>query len=460
LVHIDATIYKAWVSDEADRTISDTAVTIRSAKDGSALGNYCNLLPCSKIFNMYGTGWSFFIISVLTGLRVLPAVKRNISSTPMTLAFQLAISTTRAERYIPHDTVRAVFAEVISAISNSFGLLALGTLVTPSPPTSGIGRYSSLYRQPAPVLDAERSRDIALLLCHCQTLHLTPELELLVSKLAEEARAIDLDRFTLIFLPFLKILGSTIQELKIAAQLSPFQHLFQQVLCTYIERYVQPEPQPSKDWSRPTITCDCQDCHSLNTFLANPNQKTHSFRIPGKRRDHMLSKVSDTGIEQYTDKTKPSSFSLVLTKNDKYFKIVHKAWEERCVVAKEHIQALDAEIGLMPFLAELYEPIVSLSMVSSSAAREYEQLPLPPSASAGNSIQGPNESQPLAPIANNIQGARILPGLSSVIAGQWTTLPNAKPETRIVPHGTKRKASEVLEQGSKRKATEVVVIDD
>ena len=157
---------------------------------------------------------------------------------------------------MPQDIAHALFAEIISTMLNGFGLLALGCLVIPTPPATGIGLYSRLYRQPDPVLDAERSRDIALLLCHCQTLHLTTELNLLnllVSNLVEEAKTTNLVRFELMFLPFLKILGSTIEELSIPVQVSPLQSLFQRVLSTYLERYVQPEPLRSKYWSRPSV---------------------------------------------------------------------------------------------------------------------------------------------------------------------------------------------------------------
>ncbi|KAE9375131.1 hypothetical protein N431DRAFT_555630 [Stipitochalara longipes BDJ] len=445
--HVDATSYQTWVYEEADRAISDMVVTVRSAKDGVALANYCKALARPDIFN-----------------NVLPAVKRNIGFIPMTLAFQLTIFAVGTEGHMPQDIARDIFAEIMSAMLDGFRLHSLGILIFPAPPTAGIGLYSRLYREPDPVFHAERSRNIALLVCHCHTLQLTTELNILVSNLVEEAKVSGLNRFDLEFLPFLKVLGSTVQELNVSMEQSPLQYLFQQVLSMYIERYVGLEPHESKDWSRPTVICDCQDCPALNRFLADPTQKVGSFRIPGKRRDHMLSKVSDTGIDQYIDKTKPSSFSLVLTKNKKYFEIMHKAWEERCIVAKNQLQAVDAEVGLKSFLADFYGPIVSLSIVSGSATREHRKLPLPSLAAGGNHIQGQNLPQPpLAPISNNIQG-RQLPALSSIIAAQWSPLPppgsNGRPETRIVPQGTKRKASEGLEQNPKRTASEVIVIDD
>ena len=319
-----------------------------------------------------------------------------------------------------------------------------------------------LCRPPHPIFDAERSLSISLLLCDCQTLHLTTELNLLVSNLAEEAKTINLDWFEYTVFPFLKVLASTVQRTKIPLQHSPFQSLFQQVLSTYVEHYVRLEPQISKDWSRPTVARDCQDCGDWNIFLANPNQQVFRFKAAAKRRDHIFSKVSDTGIEQYTDKSKGSPYSLVLTKNTKYYELAHKAWEHRCTIAKNHLQGVDTEIDLRPFLGELYDPITSLSMMKSTTARVYNQLS--PIASAVNSQQGWGILQPLAPVISNVPGPRQLPGSSSVIAEGWRSRPPVdardNTENQIFVQGTKRKASEALERDSKREAPEVVIIND
>jgi hypothetical protein len=210
------------------------------------------------------------------------------------------------------------------------------------------------------------------------------------------------------------------------------------------------------------VTADCQDCHDLNAFLANPTQQVFRFRAAAKRRDHIYSKVSNTGIEQYTDNSTSSPYSLVLTKNTKYYELAHKAWEHRCTIAKNHLQGIDSEIDLRPFLGNLHGPIMSLSMMASSTAPMYN--PLSPIASAGNFQQGPSILQPLAPVISNVPGPRQLPGLSSVIAEGWRSRPpldsRHNTENQTLVQGIKRKASEALERDPKRNAPEVVIIDD
>jgi hypothetical protein len=453
--------YQNWIREESNKAVSEIAVAITSAEDGAVIADYCKKLPLPELFNRYGAVMNFST-TPLNRRRVLPAVMRNINHTSMTIAFQLAIFNAGNEGSMPLDTARVVFAHVLSGMLNGFGLFALGASHLPDQAAANYGWNTRLYRPSHPLFDVQRSLSISLLLCHCQTLHLTTELNLLVSNLAEEAKTTNLDWFEYTFFPFLKILGSAIQTTKIRLQHSPFQSLFQQVLSTYVENYVQLEPQISKDWSRPTVAPDCQDCDALNIFLANPNQQVFSFRAAAKRRDHIYSKVSNTGIEQYTDKSASSPYSLVLTKNTKYYELAHKAWEHRCTIAKSHLQGIDSEIDLRPFLGDLYDPITSLWMMKSSTARVYKQLS--PIASVVSFQQGTGILQPLAPVISNVPEPRQLPGLSPVIAEGWRSRPPVdsrdNTENQILVQGTKRKASEALERESKRKAPEVVIIND
>lgn len=366
-----------------------------------------------------------------------------------------------AEGSISQDTVRIIFVHVISAMLNGFGLLAMDALIYPAPFDSRTASFSDFRRRrdgpSGPVIDQDRTRAVALLLCHCESLHLTSELNTMVLNLVQEAKTINLAQFDVVFLPFLEILGSTLPELGISVHGSPFQSLFQAILGIYLERFVRPESQRSNDWSRAMVVRDCQDCTVLNKFLADPRLMTQTFTINGKRRNHVYSKVADTGIDQFTDATGPCH-SLVLTKNDKYFDILHKAWEARCAVAQKHIQNIDAKVDLKPLLTELYEPVSSLSMVSSGARLLFSSA-LPVSGYHANDQAAP---QPLQTIANNIQRPNELSSLLETISAQWGPLPprHGMHETRIIPQGTKRKATEPLEPDSKRKGRDVIVIDD
>jgi hypothetical protein len=45
--------YQEWAASEGDAAISDMAVTITSARDGTVLANYCETLQYTDIFNKY-----------------------------------------------------------------------------------------------------------------------------------------------------------------------------------------------------------------------------------------------------------------------------------------------------------------------------------------------------------------------------------------------------------------------
>ena len=381
----------------------------------------------------------------------------------MVFAFQMSIFNAGTEGYLSQNVVRTIFADIVSAMLKGFGLLAMETLIFPTPFDASTASYSERLARPAapagPVLNSDRTRAIAILLCHCESLHLSTELNYMVFSLAEEAKIIDLVQFDLVFLPFLETLGSILQEFSISVEGSPFQGLFQQILSTYLERFVGPEPRRSNDWSRPTVVFDCQDCPSLNRFLADPRQMTRTFTVNGKRRDHVYSKVADTGIDHFTDKTGPCH-CLVLTKNDNYFRFVRKAWEERCAVARTHIQRIDTKVHLKPLLAALYNSIITLAMVSSGERPLFS----PALHVAGCHMHNQDAPQPLITTANNIQRLNEPLALPATTPKQWELLPplpwNVMHENRITPQGTKRKAEEPLESHCLRKAPAVVVIDD
>jgi len=98
-------------------------------------------------------------------------------------------------------------------------------------------------------------------------------------------------------------------------------------------------------------------------FLANRNSKSPTSGWLKAERSHYI-KISDHGNHQRTDKSSWPPLACSYQEYE-YFENTHKGWEERCIVAKNYLQAMDSEVGLKPFSLTL-TPIVSL-MVSSNA---------------------------------------------------------------------------------------------
>ncbi|PVH81355.1 hypothetical protein DL98DRAFT_571223 [Cadophora sp. DSE1049] len=372
--------FQEWTRQEADKTVCAPTVIatgITSSSDGALLANYCAILTHSDMIN-----------------KILPAVKRNVKFAAMIIAFQLAIFQASVDGHLSSDAVRDVFGGVMSAMLPDFGLRSLGSAALEKPDVEP-PKYQSKYRPPplpVVVCDPQRISDIASLLCHCQSLGLDHHLDVIVSNLVMEAKTMGLDDFRIIFLPFLKTLGASLKKWNIQVQHSAFQGLFQHIMSTYIARYVQEPPPVFRDWTRETVTCksDCKDCEKLNEFLANPRQQAADFLMGGPRRDHLQSKVIDTGIEADQRKKYPSgsAYALFLTKNSAYIELGRKAWEKRGEAARERFQDIESEANLKDLLGDAYTAITSARLPDQRAMHYLP--PLGTSANTANRMPPPS----------------------------------------------------------------------
>jgi hypothetical protein len=280
----------------------------------------------------------------------------------MVVAFLAGLADPELDELIPDDVANTIFRDVVADLADSsFSLHSLGLeLVERNEKAAPLRHFARLVAIPAPAIDERNSRNIEALLYACQELGLVAELNQIVKKLVAETKTAELDLFHGVYLPLLKLLVKRFSE-KVPAGGSPFQTLFRQILCQYILRYVQPEPTPPKDWKESAVSCACQDCQSLNRFLASPTEKVGRFAVAKKRREHLQSVLNGarSGCKHETDR-RGSPQTLVVTKMRAQYQAVRRVWVQRCDVAKKHLEELGAET-LKGFLGDMYGPIMFLS---------------------------------------------------------------------------------------------------
>lgn len=299
----------------------------------------------------------------------------------MAMAFLKGLFDNGISGEITESVAHAIFKDVISDLVDQFSLRNLDQAHGISKRLMTASSLESLYLgQPRTmaVPDHDNSKNIATLLCNCLSLGLETELDQIMTKLIREVTKAPVGLFEVIYLPFLKVLIDMLQEKSISAQGSLFQRLFQMILGVYIIRYVQPEPVPPKDWTRPPVNCGCSDCQDLNAFLRAPDRKVGRFAVNKQRRAHLHQKVDGSGLTHETER-RGSPQTLVITKNLAQHHAAYKAWEQRCNVAQNHIQNLGTE-SLKEFLSEIYVPVLSLSVNKLLPAVKALQSssPLPP----------------------------------------------------------------------------------
>jgi hypothetical protein len=299
--------------------------------------------------------------SKLTDSRILPAVKRNVMHTTMAVAFLNGLFTTKLAGEVPQDLAETIFRDIISDLAESFSLSSFSASFAESNKKTAMPGYYLPSRSDAhsPVIDHQSSHNFAVLLCFCQRLGLETELDMIIKKLVMEARTARSDPFHAIYLPFLKTLAKLVREQDIVVTDSPFAELFQQILSEYIERYVEAEPTPPKDWKRSTVSCQCQDCQQLTRFLGSPTENVGRFAVNQKRRGHLHSVLGCTGYTRETER-RGSLQTLVVTKNLVNHLAAHKAWVQRRDAAKKHIEDFGTD-ELRDFLEKMHGPIMSLS---------------------------------------------------------------------------------------------------
>jgi 2OG-Fe(II) oxygenase superfamily len=88
-------------------------------------------------------------------------------------------------------------------------------------------------------------------------------------------------------------------------------------------------PPPPADWTRPAdVSCNCQYCARLKTFLADPTNAVGRIPAPEASRTHVLDMIRRHQCDvNHTLERKGSPYSLVLTKNKGSFERAVKRYE-------------------------------------------------------------------------------------------------------------------------------------
>jgi hypothetical protein len=315
----------------------------------------------------------------------------------MAMAFLTGLFDVGVSGEITESVAHTIFKDVVSDLADQFSLQSLDQVPESSKRLMTASSWESRHLSQTGAVaapDCDNSKNIAILLCHCLSLGLKTELDQIITKLVREVVKAPVSLFDVIYLPFLKVLIGMLQEKSLSSPGSPFQRLFQMTLGTYVIRYVRPEPVAPKDWARPPVSCSCGDCQVLNAFLRAPDRQVGRFAVNKQRRAHLHGQIDGSGMTHETER-RGSPQTLVVTKNLAQHHAAHKAWAQRCKVAKDHIQNLGTE-ALKEFLLEIYGPVMSLSA----------NILLP-------AVKALQRSSPLPPLALNENASnRVLPPIT------------------------------------------------
>ncbi|KAK4463495.1 hypothetical protein QBC42DRAFT_337508 [Cladorrhinum samala] len=191
---------------------------------------------------------------------------------------------------------------------------------------------------------------------------LLPHQELLtslVTKLITSANKIPhFADFHHLWLPFLRILIPILQTNKIPLTTLPYQTLYHTFLLEYLKTYVQKNPTTSTSLVRPTVSCPCGDCWSLNRFLSSPEQRVGRFSMGKGRRQHLHQQLDGAMIDcRHITERSGNPQTLVVTKTFTRAKQRLDAWKSRREMALKEMAKFPRE-ELMLLLEDVGEVVV------------------------------------------------------------------------------------------------------
>ncbi|KAL8831489.1 MAG: hypothetical protein Q9170_005273 [Blastenia crenularia] len=222
---------------------------------------------------------------------------------------------------------------------------------------------STLSKPEQPNLNPIEASDIARLLENCRSMDLTEERRALMNQVVASSKTVVTAVFESLFTPLLICLIEIFQAEEVSMNDFTSRVFFKSILDQYVRLYVGPERAKPLDWTQLRRGCGCQDCGMLDRFLTGPNQQIGKFSMAEKRRSHLERRLSGSGCTLDTER-RGSLHTLVATKTMKNWHAAHKAWRDRCEVAKQSFQAIGTR-ALQEILGDDYERCTDVSSTRS-----------------------------------------------------------------------------------------------
>jgi hypothetical protein len=101
-------------------------------------------------------------------------------------------------------------------------------------------------------------------------------------------------------------------------------------------------PEPPKDWMQPvTLSCRCEDCCELQSFVRNPAEQSHRFRVRKDRRQHLHETIRRHDLDMtHVTERKGSPQTLVCTKTQ-------RTYQRRCAQYRADLASMTVLFPLL-----------------------------------------------------------------------------------------------------------------
>ncbi|KAI9797713.1 MAG: hypothetical protein M1833_005374 [Piccolia ochrophora] len=278
---------------------------------------------------------------------IMPLVKSKAKRSEVVVGFTTSLIQAAKDERIGKKTMVCVFKDIVSDVSQQL------FEEEPTPPTKKqqLDPTSNLATGQSVRKVTFEGSNLAILLEQCLSEGFSAEKQQLldnVQKAVPDLLVSDLENS---FLPFLKDLTGLIQRHSALALHDPsYQAFYRAVLGACKDKIVERKPSPPSDLTRRAVGCGmgsiCEDCVSLDRFLASSSKKIERFPVKASRRKHVRSRFTDGAREnlRYSFQTtaRGSPRTLIVTKLDG-LEIDRERWRKSALRFHPQIIAMGRE---------------------------------------------------------------------------------------------------------------------
>jgi len=274
----------------------------------------------------------------------------------------------------------------------------------PSTASAYSSLYTNKYRRPM-------SLKVFITLLHqCGQLELFASVTQLLLPLREISSRSSMGDHTELLIPILESLSS--EAINNPNTRQHYQVLFQEVLQSYVQKYISSKPPKPRDWTRKkrqNRSCSCRDCSSLDNFLVAPDQSEWRLKAAEPGRKHIDWQLYYLDCGTFTDRSQGTPYTLVVQKNQDAYDRAFREWERKCRSAKETFDRLGQE-KLQSMLSKGFEEMIDhLSSAASGNRATFERQPLAPLAGANaNKKRAYGGEVDNEPASKRVKGAEII----------------------------------------------------
>ncbi|KAI1504418.1 hypothetical protein F5X99DRAFT_40119 [Biscogniauxia marginata] len=340
------------ISRAVDEALTNTNLAGLHEADGLALFD----------LSLYHKGFDYLKTTVV------PIVARCSDSTGFILEFLRALLESIRRRQVPQEEAKSIYEHLALLTLQTLELPSLAIREPPAAQQAKVAETIPTFGVATAVTHFVNYDSFVGFISSLFQFRFMKHMDLFLATIQHEIDLVRGELLNSLWIPFLIDLIRVLERYNATLTAPCWQQFYQSFLTAYLKNCVKDKPV-GHSFSRKTVTCywpDCQDCASLNAFLASAVQEVARFPMSKPRRLHIHEQLDAFRINctHVTDRnTRPET--LVVTKTGPKPQLAINGWIVRRLKAESNLVAFNPE-KLRQLLANQYESIMNMEILEPS----------------------------------------------------------------------------------------------